>query len=70
MPQLMYQVSTFALNAEAVSLDFSDALTTALNSIKGDFGKYAAIAIGAGLAIWGAPKAIKLVMKFFSALTH
>ena len=70
MPQFMYQVSTFALNAEAVSLDFSDALTTALNGIKGDFGKYAAIAIGTGLAIWGAPKAIRLVMKFFSALTH
>lgn len=53
-----------------VTLDFSDALTTALGSISGDFGKYALIAIPVGLAIWGAPKAVRLVMKFFSALTH
>lgn len=54
----------------AVSLDFSDALKTALDTITSDFGKYAAIAIVAGLAVWGAPKAVKLVMKFFNSLTH
>lgn len=67
MPQFVFALSE---GVTAVSLDFTDALTTALNGIQGDFGKYAAIAIGAGLAIWGAPKAVKLVMKFFSALTH
>ena len=51
-------------------LDFSDALTTALGNISGDFAKYALIAIPIGLAIWGAPKAIGMVKKFFSALSR
>ncbi len=69
-----YALATVAALAEtgtgAVSLDFSDALTTALGNISGDFGKYALIAIPIGLAIWGAPKAIGMVKKFFSALSR
>lgn len=61
----------FALGETTVqTIDFTDALTTALNGIQGDFVKYAGIAIGVGLAIWGAPKAIQIVKKFFNALTH
>lgn len=52
------------------ALDFSDALTTALTNVSTTFGKYAIIAIPIALAIWGAPKAIRIVMKFFSSLTH
>lgn len=56
--------------AGALSLDFSDVLTTALNGISGDFAKYAMIAVPIAVGIWAAPKVIKIVMKFFNALTH
>lgn len=52
------------------TIDFSEAFTTALNAIQGDFSKYAGIAIGVGLTIWGAPKAIQMVKRFFNALTR
>lgn len=54
----------------ATTLDFSEALTNALNGVSAGFGKYVLIAIPIGLGIWAGPKAIKLVMKFFNALTH
>lgn len=50
------------------AIDFSEALTTALSGIQGDFVKYAGIAIGVGFAIWAAPQAIRLVKKFFKSL--
>lgn len=56
--------------ASGLDFDFSDALTTALTNISSGFGKYVLIAIPIGLAIWGAPKGIQLVKKFFNALTH
>lgn len=57
-------------SVEATKIDFTDAFTSALSNIQGDFAAYAAIAIGVGLAIWGAPKAIQMVKKFFTSLTH
>lgn len=63
----------YALAADGVgsaALDFSDALTTSLGNVSSSFGKYALIAIPIGLGIWAAPKAVKIVMKFFNALTH
>lgn len=66
----MNTVMALTEGATAVSLDFSDALSTALGSIQTDFAKYALIAIPVGLAIWGAPKAVRMVMKFFNSLTH
>lgn len=52
------------------NIDFSDALTAALSNIQTSYVAYAGIAIGVGLAIWGAPKAIQLAKRFFSALTR
>lgn len=57
-------------SVEATKIDFTDAFTSALSNIQGDFASYAAIAIGVGLAIWGAPKAIQLVKRFFTSLTR
>lgn len=54
----------------ATALDFSDSLTTGLGNITSSYGKYALIAIPIALSIWAAPKAIKLIMKFFNSLTH
>lgn len=54
----------------STSLDFSNAITTSLNGISADFAKYALIAVPIALGIWAAPKVIKIVMKFFNALTH
>lgn len=56
--------------ASTLEFDFSDALTTALTNISTGFGKYVLIAIPIGLGIWGAPKAIQIVKRFFNALTH
>lgn len=52
------------------TIDFTDMLTTSLNGISADFGKYAMVAGATALAIWGAPKAIMLVKKFFTALSR
>ncbi len=52
------------------SLDFSNVFTTSLNGISADFAKYAMIAVPIALGIWAAPKVIKIVMKFFNALTR
>ena len=54
----------------SLALDFSDALTSSLSGISADYAKYVLIAFPVGFAIWAAPKAIRLVMKFFNALTH
>lgn len=62
--------TVMAVTGATTALDFSDALSTSLGTIQGDFAKYAVIAIPVGLAIWGAPKAVRLVMKFFNSLTH
>lgn len=66
MPNLMIA----AAEAGTVALDFSDVLTTALTGLQSDFAKYAIIAVPIGVAIWAAPKAVRLVMKFFNSLTH
>lgn len=61
----------FMLAETGVStLDFSETFTTALNGISSDFAKYALIAVPIGIGIWAAPKVIKMVMKFFNALTR
>lgn len=65
MPMLMEGTVT-----TPAALDFSEALTTSLNGILADYGKYALIAIPIGLAIWGAPKALQMVKRFFSALSR
>ena len=65
MPNLM-----IAAAEATVALDFSDVLTTALTGLQSDFAKYAVIAVPIGVAIWAAPKAVRLVMKFFNSLTH
>lgn len=57
-------------SAGVSAIDFSDALTAGLNVVQGDYAKYAVIAIPVALAIWAAPKAVRLVMKFFNSLTH
>lgn len=54
----------------STALDLTNVFTTSLTGIQTDFVKYAAIAIPIGIAIWSAPKVVKLVMKFFNALTH
>lgn len=54
----------------STALDFSSALTASLNGISSDFAKYALIAVPIALGIWAAPKVIKIVMKFFNALTR
>lgn len=67
---LVSGVMALSGGATPVSLDFSDALTTSLNGISSDFAKYALIAIPIALAIWAGPKVLKIVMRFFSSLTH
>lgn len=72
---MLYILATIgALTSEGATavttIDFTDMLTTSLNGILGDFGKYAMIAGAVGLTIWGAPKAIQLVKKFFNALSR
>lgn len=52
------------------SLDFSDTITSSLNGISADFAKYAVIAVPIALGIWAAPRVIRIVMRFFSSLTH
>ena len=47
-------------SAGVSAIDFSDALTAGLNGVQ----------IPVALAIWAAPKAVRLVMKFFNSLTH
>lgn len=68
MPELL-TLAVFSEGAGA-SLDFSSALTSALNGIQSDFSKYALIAIPVALAIWAGPKVLKIVMRFFNSLTH
>lgn len=67
MPGIMALAETASTT---VSLDFSDVLTTALNGISSDFVKYVGIAVPIALGIWAGPKVIKIVMRFFSSLTH
>lgn len=57
-------------DASAFKIDFGPMLETALGAITSDFGKYAMVAGAAGLAVWGAPKALQMVKKFFAALSR
>lgn len=70
MIRLKLASGILALSGGSTSLDFTEALTSSLDGIKGDFAKYAMIAVPIALGIWAAPKVIKIVMRFFSALTH
>ncbi|MBD5524023.1 MAG: hypothetical protein HDR04_06320 [Lachnospiraceae bacterium] len=63
-------VMALEAGATAVSLDFSDALTSSLNGISSDFAKYALVAVPIAIGIWAAPRVIRIVMRFFSSLTH
>lgn len=63
-------VMALEAGAAAVSLDFSDTITSSLNGISADFAKYAVIAVPIALGIWAAPRVIRIVMRFFSSLTH
>lgn len=53
-----------------VNIDFTPMLQTALNLITSDFAKYAMVAGASALAVWGAPKAIVMVKKFFNAMSR
>ena len=66
MPGIM----ALAAEGAAASLDFSDVLTTALNGMQSDYVKYVAIVVPIAISIWAGPKVIKIVMRFFSSLTH
>ncbi len=70
MTLLSGALTTEGAGSAVTTIDFSDMLTTSLNGIVGDFGKYAMVAGAVGLTIWGAPKAIMLVKKFFTALSR
>lgn len=72
---MLYILATIgALTSEGatavMTIDFTDMLTTSLNGIVSDFGKYALVAGAAALTVWGAPKAIQMVKKFFNALSR
>ncbi|MBD5516092.1 MAG: hypothetical protein HDR06_15985 [Lachnospiraceae bacterium] len=56
--------------ATPASLDFSESITSSLNGISADFAKLALIAVPIALGIWAAPRVVRIVMRFFSALTH
>lgn len=72
MPYILATIG--ALTGEGATavttIDFTDMLTTSLNGIVSDFGKYAMVAGVAALTVWGAPKAIQMVKKFFNALSR
>lgn len=72
MPYILTTIGALAETGatSTVNLDFSDALTTSLTGILTDYGKYALIAIPIGLSIWGAPKAISMVKRFFNSLSR
>lgn len=71
MPYVLATIGALAeTGASTALIDFSEPLTTALSGIQTDYGKYAAIAVPIAFTIWGAPKAIILVKRFFNALTH
>ena len=53
-----------------VNIDFTPMLQAALNVITSDFAKYAMVAGATALTIWGAPKAIVMVKKFFNAMSR
>lgn len=56
--------------AVTTSLDFSEVLTTALTSMQSDYAKYVMIAVPIAVGIWAGPRVIRIVMRFFSSLTH
>lgn len=73
MPYILATLGALAAEGTGTAvttIDFTDMLTTSLNGIVGDFDKYAMVAGGVALTIWGAPKAIMLVKKFFTALSR
>lgn len=70
MPYVLATIGALAeTGASTAVIDFSEPLTTSLNGILADYSKYAAIAVPIAFAIWGAPKAIILIKRFFNALT-
>ncbi|MCX4274102.1 MAG: hypothetical protein OSJ71_17915 [Acetatifactor sp.] len=52
------------------SIDFTPMLQKMLDLITSDFAKYALVAGGAALTVWGAPKALMMAKKFFTALSR
>lgn len=74
MPKI-YALGNALLTADGtegagMSIDFGPMLDTVLAAITSDFAKYAMVAGAAALTVWGAPKALVMVKKFFSALSR
>lgn len=74
MPRI-YTLANALLTADGTgdavtAIDFGPMLDTVIAAITGDFAKYALVAGAAALTIWGAPKALVMVKKFFSALSR
>lgn len=73
MPYILATIGALTIEGAGdavMTIDFTDMLTTSLNGIVSDFGKYAMVAGVAALTVWGAPKAIQMVKKFFNALSR
>lgn len=73
MPYILTTIGALTTEgaADAVTgIDFGPMLKTALDLITSDFAKYALVAGTAGLVIWGAPKALVMVKKFFTAVSR
>lgn len=73
MPYILTTIGALSTEgaADAVTtIDFSPMLQSALNAITSDFAKYAMVAGAAALVVWGAPKALVMVKKFFTAVSR
>lgn len=73
MPYILTTIGALTTEGAGVtipSIDFSPMLEVVLAAITSDFAKYAMVAGASALAIWGAPKALVIVKKFFSALSR
>lgn len=73
MPYILTTIgalTTEGATGTVTSIDFGPMLETALNLITSDFAKYAMVAGAAGLVVWGAPKALLMVKRFFTAVSR
>ena len=72
MPYLLTMIGALAeTGVEAVtSIDFGPMLKSSLDLIISDFAKYAMVAGASALVVWGAPKALLMVKKFFTAVSR
>lgn len=73
MPYISITIAALTTEGAGVtvpSIDFSPMLDAVLAGITSDFAKYAMVAGASALAVWGAPRALIMVKKFFSALSR